>query len=1241
MQTPSSPAVVHHIRPTFYDWLVISTAILLFLAIPRVHSQTVSGIVGTVTDPSGAVIASASVTATNKATGVATRAITTSDGSYTITDLIPGTYTVKVQKEGFKAGVYENVVVEAGGKKSSVDAVLSTGSISESVEVTAQAISLETEQPELGTTIENKVVEELPNRVGDNGVGPRGRQIDNFLFLAPGVQGNAFSHRINGGVDFENEVVFNGVSAVQSETKGFQSNINPPFEMVNEFRVLSSVFSAQYGLAQGVASYQFASGTNALHGDAFEILRNDMFDAAGAFPDGSTIDSNGVFQKAPTPVDKEHNYGFSVGGPVFIPKLYDGRNKTFFYVSSEWYRLNQTDTATMTVPTPAMKQGDFSALSNQLFTPQNFTPPASCPLVPGSPIAGNLIPTTCFSPLAADLLPLVPDPTLPGLVDNISSQVGVVPTRQTSWGISIDHNLTEKQKLHGSYFRDKYDFLSCCDNNAHFANELSGSKDEPRLGTGLFLTYSNSLSNNLVMTAGLGWMGEINNEFNKHPGVSFPGVSGGTVLPTIAFTGPVGGAPTTWGVNTAGETFSLNRKLGVSVVNNWLWTRGRHTLNLGWEIRRAYQDDFECQRCGGRFEFSSRTTSDGTNFDTTGNSFASFLLGDADAALRQFSAESRLRNFYFAPYIQDNIKITPRLSINAGLRWDILRPFTENNDNVVFFDQSKPNLDSNIAGSGAIDPLTGQPRLGAATKFGNCTGCAGFHHADIQWHNFSPRLGFTYELNNKTVVLGGFALNYLEGGAFEFGDNKVAVNYGGLLNGVLQINSNSSAAPGYGLWDNSALPVPPPTPFTPVLANGTGVLHEFSRTKAVAPYSQAWNFGIQRELPRNMFLSVSYVGNRAIHLPSMLNPVNQLDARFLNQFCSSGDPNDPNCLLSPNLYSWTDAGGQVALQAAGFGQATVASCPATSNNPGASGTFFTPYGNFLCDYGSGATVQQALLPFPMYNPSASCGGLCNNFDMAGTAFYNALQIQTQKRFTNGLSFLVAYTLSRTMSNTDTGFATFNFGALNKFNQKPEWTVASNDQTHSLTISSVYELPIGPGKPFLHGGGLVAKNILGGWQISGILSYASGKPQSVLDFNNDPFGNGFNRANLLPGQHFNVDWHNYRLGLPIFNTAAFSEPGFAMGNSPREIAGLRSAFSADESFALAKHFYFGERVSAELRMEFFNVLNRFQTGYDGPLHNCTPNTTFSDGPGIFGLINGGTPCQSNRPRQGQAFFKVQF
>src|SRR5437763_9172599 len=328
------------------------TGFALICSTPRLHAQAVSGITGTVADPSGAVIADAKITATNDATGVVTPANTSSAGTYSITDLIPGSYTVRIEKSGFKAGIYNHVIVEAGGRKSTLDAVLSTGTIQENVEVNANSITLETEQPALGATIERTALEELPAQIG-GGVGDRGRQIDTFLFLTPGIQGGSFSHRINGGVDFENEVVFNGVTAVQSETKGCQSNINPPYEMVSEFRVLTSVFSAQYGLAQGVATYQFASGTNSFHGDAFEILRNDMFDARGAFPTGSSISDTGVLKRGPVPADKLHNYGFSVGGPIW-------KNKTFFFMSSEWYRHNQTVGGTMTVPTQAEVGGDFS-----------------------------------------------------------------------------------------------------------------------------------------------------------------------------------------------------------------------------------------------------------------------------------------------------------------------------------------------------------------------------------------------------------------------------------------------------------------------------------------------------------------------------------------------------------------------------------------------------------------------------------------------------------------------------------------------------------------------------------------------------------------------------------------------------------------------------------------------------------------------------------------------------------------
>jgi hypothetical protein len=299
---------------------------------------------------------------------------------------------------------------------------------------------------------------------------------------------------------------------------------------------------------------------------------------------------------------------------------------------------------------------------------------------------------------------------------------------------------------------------------------------------------------------------------------------------------------------------------------------------------------------------------------------------------------------------------------------------------------------------------------------------------------------------------------------------------------------------------------------------------------------------------------------------------------------------------------------------------------------------FAPYCNFMSDFGAGQGVDRALLPFPQFNPSESGGGIFNPFDTNGTAYYNALQVQAQKRYTNGLSFLVAYTLSKTMSNTDTGFSVFNFGSENKFNQKSEWSIGGNDQTHLVAISTVYELPIGPGKKLLNKGGLLAKNVLGGWQVTGVFQYASGTPLAILANDNDPFLNGFNRANFNPGTSLNVNYNNYYKGLPVFNTAAFSNPGFAQGNAPRQIGALRNPFNDNENLGLAKKFFFGERVQAEIRVEFFNVLNRMQI--------CGPDTSFQDGAGNFGLVNpnfsgGSNTCQANTPRQGQGFFKVSF
>jgi hypothetical protein len=1192
----------------------------LFLLTLSAKAQTIGSVTGTVLDPSGAVIPGAQVTVENEATHVVAHTVSNSAGSYIIADLIPGGYAITVEKTGFEKRIIAPVHVD-NGQATRADAHLVPGSLTSTVEVTPPSIAMDTTQPQLATTLESKITQEIPILIGGGpgNQGPHDRQIDDYLFLAPGVVGGEWSHRINGGTDYEDTVMFNGVVAVQAETQGYQSNINPPFEMVNEIRVLTNSFSAQYGLGQGVASYQFASGTDTLHGDGFEVLRNTIFNAPGANPG---FNAEGV--KNPTPTLNEDNYGFSLGGPVILPKLYDGRRKTFFHFSADWFRLNQEDTGTMTVPSTAEVGGDFSALlasSETIYVPQGFVPSSGCSApAPGQPWPGNVIPKSCFSAASISLLQYIPAPSRPGSTNNVSSSVGTLPTRQSNWGFSIDHNLDETQKLHLSFWRDKYSYTFCCSNNAHFGNELGGETTEPRLGTGLFITYSKVFTPNLVMTAGFGGMGEINNGFNKFMGVNLSSVIGGTVLPTIEFNqNGLPNSPTNWGNSTAGSTSSVNRKLGLSFNNNWLWTAGRHTLNIGWELRRASQDDDECPTCGGQFIFSNRTTADPNNIAETGNAFASFLLGDADSDYRRLTSENRLRNFYVGSYIQDDFKVTPRLTVNAGLRWDVMVPFIEERNNVVYFDPT-------VSNSAAVTP-GGSSLMGAANKLG----ISGYNRADISYEHVDPRLGMAYSLNSKTTISAGFSINHLNGGPYDFGNNKLSLQYGTLLDGIYNINSNSSNIPGVGNWDIHPLPLPGPTPFTSTGFNGTGVLHQFSKNPGAYPYGEYWNIGIQRELPYDMLMSIAYVGNHGVHLGSMVNPINQTYPKNLAQFCPSAGVNDPNCVMSPASpnYAWTSVVAQADLKAAGMQV-----CPGGTSTAG----YYAPYCNFMQDYGAHAGISQALLPYPQYNPSESCGGICNPFDMNGASAYNGLQTQLLRRFKDGLSVLFNYTYSRSMSNTDSGFAYANYGSLNKYNQKSEWTVATSDQTNITNLAMVYELPFGPGRPWLNQGGYLGKNLWGGWQISGAFQYGSGNPMTVYSGSADPMLNGFNRANFDSSVALHVNYKNYYKGKPVFSTVAFSDPGFAPGNSPRNVEQLRDPFSSNENLALAKKFYAGTKVNMELRMEFFNVLNRMQV--------CTPDTTVTDGAVNFGYVQpngsgGSSPCQGNTPRQGQAYFRISF
>jgi hypothetical protein len=1222
-----------------FRWLAASlwTSILLVFLTPALHGQTLSGIQGTVTDQAGLPIPNASVIITNKDTGVHRDTATGTEGSYHLTDLNPGTYTVTVEKPGFKSAVQKDVFVQAA-VNTTASVVLTVGDTRETVEVLAPEISIQTEQASLGTTIPQKLLEELPQLT----VGTV-RQIDTLVCLAPGVSlvkmtdgasapgvssvgringgltpGVSTDGRINGGLDFQNEVVFNGVPIAFAEFQGRQYFINPPFDMVKEFTVLQSAFSAQYGLGQGVAQYQFQSGTSKIHGNAFAVYRDAFFDAPGAVNDVNPND-RGVIGKPNK--DHEVDLGFTAGGPLRIPKLYSGHDKTFWFASIEKFRQTSAQPP-VTVPTAAIANGDFSGLvvsgvgQIPIFVPIAWHDdpslmPAGCEpgASPGEQFPGNVIPKSCVSAVSKSLLGFVPRPTSSGAFDNFQS--GFIPLlAHTVWGFTLDHNINSKQVIHGAYWRNQEQV-----SGGFVDNPLNNTTTNHWFGSGLLVTYSHAITPSLMLTGGVSWISEIFNYHQQKPIGSFAGVApspgGEGFLPGINFTGGPW-QPVNWG--TFGWLYTINRKHGLGIANNWLYARGRHTLNFGMEIRRTFQNDQECQQCAGNLYFDARTTADPVNDpigDHTGNGFASFLLGNVDSAQRSYVPMTKLRNFYIAPYLQDNIKITPRFTLNLGLRWDLAFPFSNDSraNQLVFFDPTKPNLH-------AINPATGQPRLGAMSILGkNCTDCAGWNHPDMQWRHFSPRVGFAYRLNSKTVLQAGMSFSFLNSGAFEYGTNQVAVNFGKPLSGAISLLGDSQI-PLVGQWDTNPLP----------LVSGDSPDYLFSinpneiHRHVDQGYNELFSIAVQRELPWRMFTSVSYVHSHDLHLPAALIRRNQLDPKIPATLCPDGLFSELDCVLA---RSWTSDEGQAVLKGLGFGQFE---------------GLYTPYDNYMKDWGDRPLIR-TLVPYPQFRD------IKNPFDTTGASRYDALQVSFQKRTGSGLTLLVAYTFSKSFANTDSAVSSSNVRGLNQFNPDAEWSIARDDRTHVLSISQVYELPFGPGKKFLNQGGAFIKNLLGGWSISGHYSYASGTPVKITLVNARPLGfHSDNRANIMPGS-FDVNWDNYYKGLPVFNIKKFQFPGaWRVGNAVPFYSGLRNPFESNETLGLSKRFFLSEKVRAELRVEFDNVLNRMRVcGGDrtdtNPYHvaGLDPNNTDFN----FGIVSPGIVCQGNLPRRGQAFFKITF
>lgn len=1158
-----------HRRSVSTALLLLLSSLLLFHCAP-LHAQANAGLTGRVTDPSGAVIPHAQITLTNEATGIKTQIAASSEGLYTA-PLPAGTYDITVEATGFERFKQTHVVVEVGAQATD-DIKLTLGAVSQTVEVSSQnSIHMDTTDPQLDSILPTQEVSDLPLLI--NGYM---RQITSFATLAPGVRSGPYgSVTVEGGASGQINSAGNYYNGVQLDTAS-DINSDPPYEMVDQFRVIRNAFSARYGMVQGAVDYNMRSGTNKLHGDAFFIDRNSVFDSAGFFP--SRFDSAG---KALAPIDNEKDWGGTIGGPVVLPRLYNGHNKTFFLFSLDIFNKDAGITTFGTVPTPAMKNGDFSQFVDSkgnlipIYDPKTGKQFMGC-----NGNQPNVICPDRIDPLSKTLLQYIPDPNATGtnfgLQGNAKPVITSVPNQNKAWGVTVNHQISKTQNIAFTWWRNHY-FVTQEEDApiVPVTNPLTGQEELTDNANVWLANYSKIVRSNLVMTAGVAVQDKFQNNENTNDNVKFPDIVNSNTLPYISFNGQ--NAPTNWGnSNSSLVRYYVDNK-GWNFFNNWMWNKGRHTFNFGGEYHHYWETTLS-NYSSGHFSFSQAETSTvptNSNFSQYGSSFASFLLGLPDSATRTAATTTAVHTNAMAFYVQDDIKLTSKLTLNAGLRYDLMIPYSMNQNNNVFLNPTAPN------------PAAGN-LPGAATQYGNCQGCAGYNRVAIHDLYFGPRVGFAYSLDRNTVIQGGYTITYLGyNGAYGQGEGLSGPinNMAGLLGGSYTLNSTGGNTSAYGQWDDPAtgaanpIPAVSPTTFNPGLGVAQTIYYLDHDKNGEAPILQMWSLSVQRQIPWHTMLTVDYTANRVTHLSGYnRNPISQPDPSVLKY----------GSLLTQNINS-------AAAKAAGF---------------------TAPYADFATQFKGGATVLQALKPFPQYSNVARA------WDQAATTYFSAFQIQADKHLSNNINFLANIELPRLYDN----FVT----TVNKYNQAPDWGEDSTGSFESK-LALLYQLPFGPGQRWLNHG--ETGRLLGGWQVSGIVTYNNSQPLAITQSGGSPL-NGTNRPNFNPGVKL---WSGNYSKIPLFfegkipapllfSTDAWSLTSptgsqYVLGNARRTYNAVRGPWYPVENLSVKKVFRITEGSSFSVRMDYFNALNRVQAPF--------PSTTL--GSSNFGQV---TSKFSPVNRQGQ-------
>lgn len=1144
--------------------------ILLFtgLAVPLFSQLDRGTLTGTVTDSTGAVIPGAEITIHNTATGATYRTQSTETGNYNMPNLPPGLYQVIFEAQSFKRYVRSGITLRAT-EVLRVDGTLELGALTESIQVTAEVPRLQTETPEVGTSLQNTQLVDLPLSFSGT------RVAENFAYkVTPGVSGGSWSSHILGSTEFSKETLLDGAS-VTTERAGHFGESSVSVEALQEFKIQTSGMSAEFARTQGgIFNYIMKSGTNEIHGSAYGALRNEALNA-------NTFVNN--FRGEKRSQDRKQNYAFSFGAPVYIPKVYDGHNRTFFYATYERYRQRTYGfgAPSRTHPLPEFYDGDFSrllqtgtagvdALGRQvprgaIFDPATFRQLPNGRWV-GEMFPGNRIPASRFSSISRRLNSIAKEHYLPTITDasgkialtnNAVFPVSSTPEfDQYQFSIKLDQIISDQHKLSGSYSYNarptlKFDRGGMWDSTDPLGGPLSKTRRQRFQTDYVRLAHDWTASPSVLNHALLFYNRTVN-----PIGTVYADIDGGQEL-GIQGLHTAGYPEINWGggpfvtLDTPGHSLDKFFALvGWGFLDTVSFHKGRHFMKVGFDLRRNHVNHRWAQET--ILNFNARGTAipnEAFSGNLSGYAFASYLLGIVDNASRQDIVPLGGRRSYYSAFFQDDLKVSSRLTLNLGVRWEYQPPATEVANRISSWNPAK------------IDPISGLP--GAYDFAGNCSVCTGKNYFGVKkpFRDWGPRFGFAYRMTDRWTMRGSYGIYF---------DPDIS-------NGVLgsPLEKRTSVAWG-GTWPLNADPVQPwqgvfnwdegfPTQkYVPGSFNlSWGNFNQpgmYDERYGTSPYIQNWNFNLQREVMKNLVVDVGYVGRKGTGLRvGQLNRVNQLPASVLAKY----GRNLNNAVRTP-------------AEAAANGIAY-------------------PYPGFK------GTVASALRQFPQVNGNET---IMVYGSPLGFSTFHSLQLIVNREFSRGLTVYGNYTWSKSMANVQSSepFIGNTDRPLDAYNLKLEKAVSPYDIPHMLKIYANYELPLGRGK----GSSRLLNAFIGGWSVSAILNYFSGEP---LGFSGSyPLSGGWNgavnRANVAAGEMLAAGYKKSNFNLAntaspsntYLNKAVFSDPPpLTLGTSAYRYTQARGFGTINEDLGLLKNMRIREKWRFQLRAEALNLFNRSSLG----------------------------------------------